>query len=168
MPNDIKSGEIYACFSYTFHYNTQLPPNSLPIFSSMKKDVDKQDMFSREDEIWYTSFVSYSFGTIFSHDCLYIMKVKEKYDLETRQVDRIVEMAWEDRTPFDAIEWQFGVPEKDVIKLMREEMKRSSWRMWRKRVQDRSTKHMKKRVFSEGRHRCSRQKDISSNRISKR
>jgi len=77
-------------------------------------------------------------------------------------------MAWEDRTPFDAIEFQFQVPEKDVIKLMREEMKNSSWRMWRKRVQERSTKHMKKRNFAEGRHRCSRQRDITRNKISKR
>ncbi len=96
------------------------------------------------------------------------MKIAEKYNLSERDVNRIVEMGWEDRTTFDAIEFQFGVPEKDVIKLMREEMKLSSWKMWRKRVQGRSTKHLKKRVFSEGRHKCSRQRAISNNRISKR
>jgi len=96
------------------------------------------------------------------------MKISEKYSLTDRDVNRIVEMGWEDRTTFDAIEIQFGVPEKDVIKLMREEMKLSSWKMWRKRVQGRATKHAKKRNFSEGRHKCSRQRDISNNKISKR
>lgn len=96
------------------------------------------------------------------------MKIAEKYSLTDRDVNRIVEMGWEDRTTFDAIEIQFGVPEKDVIKLMRSEMKLSSWKMWRKRVQGRATKHAKKRNFSEGRHKCSRQRDISNNKISKR
>jgi uncharacterized protein (TIGR03643 family) len=57
----------------------------------------------------------------------------------------IVEMAWEDRTPFDAIEFQFGLNEEETIELMRSEMKRSSFKMWRKRVTDRNTKHRKKR-----------------------
>jgi len=83
-------------------------------------------------------------------------------------IDRIIEMAWEDRTPFDAIEAQFGVSEKDVIKIMRKEMKPSSFRMWRARVQGRNTKHSKKREFEDGRFRCTRQKNISDNKISKR
>ncbi|MDR9418167.1 TIGR03643 family protein [Gracilimonas sp.] len=58
---------------------------------------------------------------------------------------RIIEMAWEDRTPFDAIEFQFGLNEKDTIELMRSEMKSSSFKMWRKRVSGRYTKHRKKR-----------------------
>lgn len=95
------------------------------------------------------------------------MKLAEKYQLSDRDLDRIVEMAWEDRTTFDAIETQFGVPEKDVIKLMRKEMKPSSWRMWRKRVQGRSTKHAAKRRKT-NRFKSSRQKDISHNQISKR
>jgi uncharacterized protein (TIGR03643 family) len=95
------------------------------------------------------------------------MKTAKKYELNERDIDRIVEMAWEDRTPFDAIEAQFGVPEKDVIKLMRREMKPSSWKMWRKRVQGRSTKHQKKSP-SAGRFRSSRQRSISHNNISKR
>ena len=94
---------------------------------------------------------------------------KKKYsDLSDRDVDRIVEMAWEDRTTFDAIEKQFGIPEKEVIKLMRREMKLSSWKMWRERVQGRSTKHLRKRSFTEGRHKCSRQRQVSNNKISKR
>ena len=95
-------------------------------------------------------------------------KIAKKYELEVEDIDRIVEMAWEDRTPFDAIEEQFGVLEKDVIKLMRQEMKLSSWKMWRERVQGRSTKHAKKRVDDVNRFKCSRQKAISHNKVSKR
>lgn len=84
------------------------------------------------------------------------------------KLDRIIEMAWEDRTPFDAIEAQFGLAEKDVIELMRRNMKKSSFLMWRERVQGRGTKHMMKREFHEGRHRCNRQRIISNNKISKR
>ena len=84
------------------------------------------------------------------------------------QLDRIIEMAWEDRTPFDAITFQFGIKEQEIINLMRREMKASSFRMWRKRVQGRSTKHSKKRVFEDGRFKCSRQKQITHNKISKR
>lgn len=54
---------------------------------------------------------------------------------------RVIEMAWEDRTPFEAIEHQYGLSEEDVITLMRKEMKRSSFKMWRKRVSGRQTKH---------------------------
>jgi uncharacterized protein (TIGR03643 family) len=96
------------------------------------------------------------------------MKVKRKYSLDERSVNRIIEMAWEDRTTFEAIEFQFGISESEVILLMREEMKRSSWRMWRKRVQGRSTKHLKKRSFVKGKHKSTRQKSISQNKISKR
>ncbi|MEL6195077.1 MAG: TIGR03643 family protein [Bacteroidota bacterium] len=94
---------------------------------------------------------------------------KKKYkDLSPEEIDRIVEMAWEDRTPFDAITLQFGLSEQEVITLMRREMKASSFRMWRKRVQGRSTKHKVKREESVDRFRCSRQKTISLNKISKR
>jgi len=89
-------------------------------------------------------------------------------NLEMRQIDRIIEMAWEDRTPFDAITLQFGLKEQGVIRLMRKEMKPSSFKLWRKRVQGRATKHNKKRVFNEGRFKCSRQRTISNNSISKR
>ena len=66
-------------------------------------------------------------------------------NLNTRDKDRVIEMAWEDRTPFGAIEYQFGLSEEDTIELMRSEMKRSSFKMWRKRVSGRQTKHRKKR-----------------------
>ena len=61
--------------------------------------------------------------------------------LTIEEVDRVIEMAWEDRTPFEAIDMQFGLKEKDVIALMRAEMKSSSFRMWRRRVSGRRTKH---------------------------
>jgi uncharacterized protein (TIGR03643 family) len=83
-------------------------------------------------------------------------------------IDRIIEMAWEDRTPFEAITYQFQLSEQEVIELMRREMKPSSFKMWRKRVQGRATKHEKLRVFEKGRFKCSRQKHISNNSISKR
>ncbi len=88
--------------------------------------------------------------------------------LTEQHIDRIIEMAWEDRTPFEAITFQFELSEQDVIVLMRREMKPSSFRMWRKRVQGRATKHQKLRTFEEGRFKCSRQKQITHNSISKR
>ncbi|WP_188405195.1 TIGR03643 family protein [Psychroflexus salis] len=91
---------------------------------------------------------------------------KEKFT--EREIDRIIEMAWEDRTPFGAIEFQFGVKEADVIKIMRLEMKASSFRMWRKRVQGRKTKHRKLRNDDVNGFRCSRQRHITGNKISKR
>ena len=57
------------------------------------------------------------------------------------EISRIVEMAWEDRTPFEAIEQQFGISESETIKIMRKHMKRSSFKMWRERVTSRKTKH---------------------------
>lgn len=88
--------------------------------------------------------------------------------LNNENIDRIIEMAWEDRTPFEAIEFQFGLQEQDVINLMRREMKPSSFRMWRQRVQGRKTKHLKLRSFDKGRFKCSRQKTVSNNKIAKR
>lgn len=64
-------------------------------------------------------------------------------ELSDRDIDRIIEMAWEDRTPFEAIEFQFGLKENDVRRLMRSEMKESSFKMWRERVKGRKTKHGK-------------------------
>ncbi|MCH8555560.1 MAG: TIGR03643 family protein [Schleiferiaceae bacterium] len=88
--------------------------------------------------------------------------------LEAWQIDRIIEMAWEDRTPFDAIKSQFGVSEAEVIKLMRKEMKPSSFKMWRERVQGRATKHAKLRGFAVGAHKSRMQRTITGNKISKR
>jgi len=78
--------------------------------------------------------------------------------LASYDISRIIEMAWEDRTPFEAIHEDYGLSEKDVIKLMRSEMKASSFRMWRERVTARKTKHLSRRSFTVGRFRCSTQK----------
>ncbi|RYF94769.1 MAG: TIGR03643 family protein [Chitinophagaceae bacterium] len=86
----------------------------------------------------------------------------------TADIDRIIEMAWEDRTTFEAIEMQFHLKEEDVIKLMRREMKASSFRMWRKRVAGRVTKHANLRVNDTGRFKSKMQKSITHNKISKR
>ena len=88
--------------------------------------------------------------------------------LSEKDIDRIIEMAWEDRTTFEAIEVQFGLKEKEVIELMRKEMKDSSFKMWRKRTNSRSTKHAKLRAEEINRFKCSRQKAITHNKISKR
>jgi uncharacterized protein (TIGR03643 family) len=89
--------------------------------------------------------------------------------MERIDIDRVIEMAWEDRTPFEAILIQFGLSEADTIKLMRSELKRNSFNLWRKRVNSGiSQKHLMKRSEDIKRFKCSRQKVISMNKISKR
>ena len=89
--------------------------------------------------------------------------------LEQKDIDRIIEMAWEDRTPFEAILFQFNLSEANVIALMRKNLKRSSFNLWRKRVNSGiSQKHSIKRNADIKRFKCSRQKNISMNKISKR
>ncbi len=83
-------------------------------------------------------------------------------------IDRIIEMAWEDRTPFEAIEFQFGLSEKEVIELMRTNSKPSSFKMWRKRMKGRTTKHASLRVEGIDRFKCTMQRAVSMNKISKR
>lgn len=89
-----------------------------------------------------------------------------KFGLSFEDIDRIIEMAWEDRTPFDAIESQFGLPEKEVINLMRRELKQSSFEMWRTRVQGRKTKHSA--LQTSEKFKSDSQREITHNRISKR
>lgn len=84
------------------------------------------------------------------------------------EIDRVIEMAWEDRTPFDAIQYQFGLSEADVIQLMRNHLKLNSWRLWRKRVHQVSHKHKQLQPLDMKRFKCSRQRLISGNKISKR
>ena len=72
--------------------------------------------------------------------------------LSQSDIDRIIEMAWEDRTTFDAIESQYGLKEREVKELMRDNLKPSSYKLWRKRVNGRKTKHLAKRDFTVGRH----------------
>ena len=89
-------------------------------------------------------------------------------NFKTLEIDRIIEMAWEDRTTFEAIKHQFKINEQEVIKLMRTYMKPKSFRLWRARVQGRKTEHQKLRSFQSGRFKCTRQRQINNNKISKR
>ena len=92
-----------------------------------------------------------------------------KKNFSVEQIDRILEMAWEDRTPFEAITFQFGISEAETIAIMRTELKRSSFNLWRKRVNSGiSQKHLKKRNPKIERFKCTRQRTISLNKISKR
>jgi len=88
--------------------------------------------------------------------------------LSDQDIDRIIEMAWEDRTPFEAIEQQFGLREQAVIELMRRELKAASWRRWRARVQGRATKHQVKSRVDDARFKSTLQRGITGNKISKR
>ena len=98
---------------------------------------------------------------------IYNFQMKE--NLTIKDIDRIIEMAWEDRSPFEAITFQFGISESEVIGVMRKELKRSSFNLWRKRVNSGiSQKHLKKRNPEIERFKCTRQKTISLNKISKR
>ena len=87
---------------------------------------------------------------------------------ELDRINRIIEMAWEDRTPFDAIKFQFGLSEADVKALMKKELKFSSYKLWRERVENCKTKHAKKRVDGIDRFKCNLQRSITNNKISKR
>ena len=90
-------------------------------------------------------------------------------EFDLTQTDRIIEMAWEDRTPFEAIEFQFGITESEGIEVMRRVLKPSSFRLWRKRVNSSvSKKHLMKRNPEMVRFKCTRQRTISHNKISKR
>jgi uncharacterized protein (TIGR03643 family) len=96
------------------------------------------------------------------------MKKLASTHLTDTDKDRIIEMAWEDRTPFDAIERQFGLAEQEVIELMRREMKPTSWRMWRARVQGRKTKHSILSAVDDQSFKSTRQRQISHNQVKKR
>ena len=97
------------------------------------------------------------------------LKIIQENCFTERQLDRIIEMAWEDRTPFEAIKFQFGIPENEIIKLMRGTLKESSFKRWRKRVNSGvSSKHLNKRSQNMTRFKCTRQRAISGNKISKR
>ena len=88
--------------------------------------------------------------------------------LENEDINRIIEMAWEDRTPFDAIKFQFELSEADVKALMKKELKFSSYKLWRERVENCKTKHANKRVDGIDRFKCNLQRTITNNKISKR
>jgi uncharacterized protein (TIGR03643 family) len=97
-----------------------------------------------------------------------IIVTSKKENLTDIQIDRIIEMAWEDRTPFDAIKFQFGLSEAEVKALMKKELKFRSYKLWRERVENCKTKHLAKRVEGIDRFKCNMQRAISNNKISKR
>ena len=92
---------------------------------------------------------------------------KSTHNFSQKDINRIIEMACEDRTPFEAIEFQFGLKEKEVIEFMRKNSLPSSFKMWRKRMKSRKTKHLKLREQSVNRFKCKRQRG-TGNKISKR
>jgi uncharacterized protein (TIGR03643 family) len=96
------------------------------------------------------------------------MTITDNKEFSAIELDRIIEMAWEDRTPFDAIQFQFGLAEADVKVLMKKELKFRSYVLWRKRVENCKTKHVAKRVTGIDRFKCKLQRTISNNKISKR
>jgi uncharacterized protein (TIGR03643 family) len=97
------------------------------------------------------------------------MKSLKSKLLTAAEQDRVIEMAWEDRTPFEAIEAKFGLSEADTIALMRSTLKRSSFNLWRKRVTSGiSQKHARKRNPDIDRFKCTLQRQITLNKISKR
>jgi uncharacterized protein (TIGR03643 family) len=95
-------------------------------------------------------------------------KINTVVALSDIDINRIIEMAWEDRTPFEAIKAQFGLSENDVKAVMKKNIKFSSYTLWRERVHHCNTKHAKKRNTSIDRFRCALQRSITSNKISKR
>jgi uncharacterized protein (TIGR03643 family) len=100
---------------------------------------------------------------------VYVKSLRLMKELKEVEIDRIIEMAWEDRTPFSAIEFQFNTSEAEVIRIMRGNLKRSSFNRWRKRVNSGvSQKHLAKRNPEIQRFKCTRQRSISGNKISKR
>ncbi len=100
--------------------------------------------------------------------CLSPMKIALE-NLSEQELDRLIEMAWEDRTPFEAIRFQYGFTQGEVIKIMRSVSKRSSFNLWRLRGnQGISIKHLNKRSTDIERFKCARQRHISNNKISKR
>ncbi len=106
-------------------------------------------------EHWIATSVS-TFGTKFPQ-------------LTDQEIDRVIEMAWEDKTPFEAIRYQFDLSEQEVIRIMRNQLKTSSFKLWRKRVNSGvSQKNLKKRNPSIGRFKSASQRSISLNKISKR
>ena len=93
---------------------------------------------------------------------------KEKPNFSNAELDRIIEMAWEDRTTFDAIKFQFNLSKAEVKVLMKKELKFSSYKLWRKRIENCRTKYSATRIPGINRFRCSLQRTITNNRISKR
>lgn len=94
--------------------------------------------------------------------------VKSNKTMTVMDVNRIIEMAWEDRTPFEAIKFQFGLNESDVKAFMKKQLKTGAYIAWRKRVENCATKHAKLRNNNINRFKSNQQRMISGNKISKK
>lgn len=125
--------------------NTTLATMQADMDAALK---DKQDSTKNDD----THVEGKQVNSAQSDDMI-VQSVNEAGErvLDEAQISRVIEMAWEDRTPFGAIEHSYGLTEPDVIKLMRQELKPSSFKIWRERVTNRATKHQAKRDFEVGR-----------------
>ena len=126
-----------SCFCHRYLCSTPVAP----LFSSVLTETKKPNKAATQEPVAWAGCYSL------------IMKNPTK-ELSESEVSRVVEMAWEDRTPFEVIEATFGLSEPETIKLMRRTMKPSSFRLWRKRVTGRVTKHRKLRGFDVGRGYC--------------
>jgi uncharacterized protein (TIGR03643 family) len=112
---------------------------------------------------------NYCFYSDLPSPMAYMQKAKDSsIALSLIDIDRVIEMAWEDRTSFDAIKLQFGLNESQVKALMKKNLKFGSYKLWRKRVENCKTKHDLKRVAGMKRFKSKAQKLITNNTISKR
>lgn len=125
-------------------------PNSQSSIITMQADIDKALRAKQQQQPAVDTLY-----TIKSVEPT--LKAVDNRVLDESQLSRVIEMAWEDRTPFAAIEHSYGLNEADVIKLMRQQLKPSSFRLWRQRVTGRTTKHEAKRSFIVGRAYCKTQ-----------
>lgn len=130
--------------------------NNQASLATMQTDIDAALKMKKQSDDKASSSVR---TDVVSSDQLQLTSSNAAKDkiLDASQISRVIEMAWEDRTPFGAIEHSYGFSEADVIKLMRQQLKPSSFRLWRQRVTGRATKHQAKRFFEVGRAYCKTQ-----------
>ncbi len=126
------------------------PKNELSSLATMQADINEALRSKKQSNF---QLLDKANKGVVSSDQLQSQSSKTANDkvLTTVQVSRVIEMAWEDRTPFGAIEHSYGLNEAYVIKLMRQQLKPASFRLWRQRVTGRATKHQIKRSFEVGR-----------------
>lgn len=142
-------------------------PIAFPFLTPAKRSITDRALFGRKIRL-FSHFHSIKTLSLIGR-LKPSMKASNKQDhLPAVAIDRIIEMAWEDRTPFEAINFQFGLSESAIIALMRRELKPSSWRRWRARVQGRSTKHASLSAVDDSRFKSDQQRIISINKLSKR
>ena len=130
---------------------TNSQSSSISSFAIMQADIDKALHAKRQSNANVLSAVK-SDGLL-----LNLANVADNIALDAADISRVIEMAWEDRTPFAAIEHSYCLNETDVIKLMRQQLRPASFRLWRQRVTGRATKHQAKRTFIVGRAYCATQ-----------